>query len=99
MRFFLDFRGYQHDEESVVLCIHGFPTSNYDWSKVCSSSNNSGPSFLCLWGWGGQRREEGGGGDLEKGRGHRKKKKKHFKGTLRMGKSRKISVWTLNYLP
>lgn len=32
---FSDFRGYKHDEESVVLCIHGFPTSNYDWSKVC----------------------------------------------------------------
>lgn len=32
--FYQDFRGYKHDEESVVLCIHGFPTSNYDWSKV-----------------------------------------------------------------
>lgn len=31
---FSDFRGYKADEESVVLCIHGFPTSNYDWSKV-----------------------------------------------------------------
>ena len=36
-----DFRGYKQDEESVVLCIHGFPTSNYDWSKV------GGP--LCLY--------------------------------------------------
>lgn len=32
--FYQDFRGYIADEESVVLCIHGFPTSNYDWSKV-----------------------------------------------------------------
>ncbi|XP_073228997.1 mesoderm-specific transcript protein-like [Porites lutea] len=32
--FYQDFRGYKQDEESVVLCIHGFPTSNYDWSKV-----------------------------------------------------------------
>lgn len=32
--FYQDFRGYKADEESVVLCIHGFPTSNYDWSKV-----------------------------------------------------------------
>ncbi|XP_074609506.1 mesoderm-specific transcript protein-like isoform X2 [Acropora palmata] len=31
--FYQDFRGYKADEESVVLCIHGFPTSNYDWSK------------------------------------------------------------------
>lgn len=36
-----DFRGYKQDEESVVLCVHGFPTSNYDWSKV------GGP--LCLY--------------------------------------------------
>jgi len=32
--FYQDFRGYKEDEDSVVLCIHGFPTSNYDWSKI-----------------------------------------------------------------
>ncbi|CAH3136844.1 unnamed protein product [Pocillopora meandrina] len=32
--FYQDFRGYKKDDDIVVLCIHGFPTSNYDWSKV-----------------------------------------------------------------
>ena len=33
-KLFADFRGYKKDDDIVVLCIHGFPTSNYDWSKV-----------------------------------------------------------------
>lgn len=33
-KLFADFRGYKKDDDFVVLCIHGFPTSNYDWSKV-----------------------------------------------------------------
>ena len=33
-KLFADFRGFKEDEDIVVLCIHGFPTSNYDWSKV-----------------------------------------------------------------
>ena len=34
MKLFSDFRGFKEDDGIVVLCIHGFPTSNYDWSKV-----------------------------------------------------------------
>lgn len=32
--FYQDFRGFKEDDGIVVLCIHGFPTSNYDWSKI-----------------------------------------------------------------
>ena len=44
----------------MVLCIHGFPTSNYDWSKV---------SFcLSCWGGGGRKVERGAGEGGGRGR-------------------------------